>query len=276
MPRPSRRKASAADVRRLAEQDKARRVADKYFDLETGSERGEDEHDPVDAGYRLDPPRRARASAARPTPPPPRVLTPKERLFVAEYLVDTNATQAAIRAGYSEKTAAAIGYENLRKPHIRKLIDAAMAERVARIGWDADRVLERLGDEVTADLSDLFAEDGTLKPVADWPLIWRQGLVAGIETEERSDAVGGVDGDLEFRPVTIRKIKLSDRVRRLELLGKHVAVGAFRDKVEHNVAEPLKQLYEQLIGKGIRPVDPAAPSALPAGPSAIRPRDPAA
>ena len=68
-------------------------------------------------------------------------LTAKQQLFVEEYLVDLNATQAAIRAGYSADTAGAIGAENLKKPHIRARIDKAMAERSKRTGVNADRIV---------------------------------------------------------------------------------------------------------------------------------------
>lgn len=71
-------------------------------------------------------------------------LRGKQALFVAEYLVDLNATQAAIRAGYSAKTATEIGHENLRKPQIAAAIAAANAERSRRTGITADRVLEEL------------------------------------------------------------------------------------------------------------------------------------
>lgn len=67
-------------------------------------------------------------------------LTPKQARFVDEYLVDFNATQAAIRAGYSEKTAYSIGWENLRKPEIKK----AISERIAEMTMEADEALLRL------------------------------------------------------------------------------------------------------------------------------------
>ena len=60
-------------------------------------------------------------------------LTDKQKRFVEEYLVDLNATQAAIRAGYSEKTAYSIGVENLRKPEIKKAIEKAQNERSERV-----------------------------------------------------------------------------------------------------------------------------------------------
>ena len=71
-------------------------------------------------------------------------LTAKQQVFVNEYLIDLNATQAAIRAGYSEKAAAEIGCENLIKPNIRDAIAEAQAERAKRTQIDADWVLREL------------------------------------------------------------------------------------------------------------------------------------
>lgn len=68
-------------------------------------------------------------------------MTPKQQAFVREYLVDLNATQAAIRAGYSAATAGAIGAENLTKPAIAAAIAAAQDERARRVEIDADAVL---------------------------------------------------------------------------------------------------------------------------------------
>lgn len=72
------------------------------------------------------------------------MLTDKQRRFVEEYLVDLNATQAAIRAGYSENTARAIGAENLTKPDIEAALAAAMAERSKRTEVSSDYVLESI------------------------------------------------------------------------------------------------------------------------------------
>lgn len=152
-------------------------------------------------------------------------LNDKQRRFVEEYLVDLNATQAAIRAGYSERSAGQMGDVLLKKHEIAEAVAEAQAARARRTRVDADWVLQRLADEAEADLADLYTEDGALKPVHQWPLIWRKGLVAGVEAEElRADGV--VMG-------MVRKLKLSDRVKRLELIGKHVGVQAFREQVEH-------------------------------------------
>lgn len=152
-------------------------------------------------------------------------LTAKQARFVQEYLIDLNATQAALRAGYSAKTAEQLGYQLLQKTSVQARISEAQKERSERTGIDAAWVLTRLATEANADLADLYDENGGLKPVHDWPLIWRQGLVAGIDIEELR-----VDGEVAG---TVRKIKISDRIKRIELIGKHVDVQAFKDQIEH-------------------------------------------
>jgi phage terminase small subunit len=154
-------------------------------------------------------------------------VTPLQAKFVGEYLIDLNATQAAVRAGYSPDTARQIGSENLSKPDIAEAIIAAKSDRSRRTGIDAAWLLTRLADEAEADLSDLYDDAGALKPVKDWPAIWRKGLVAGIKAIEERDDRGNVVG-------VLREVKLSDRVKRLELIGKHIDVQAFKDRVEHS------------------------------------------
>ena len=152
-------------------------------------------------------------------------LTGKQKLFVAEYLIDLNATQAALRAGYSPKTAQFIGPENLHKPSIIAAIAEAQKGRTTRTRTDADWVLKRLVKEAEAKISDLFEEDGSVRPVKDWPDVWQQGLVTGVDVQEDH-----VKGKKVGQTV---KLKLSDRIRRIELIGKHIDVGAFADRHEH-------------------------------------------
>lgn len=160
-------------------------------------------------------------------------LNAKQQRFVQEYLIDLNATQAAIRAGYSEKTAHSAGPRLLDNVDICKAIDAARAKRSERTKIDADWLLKRMAEEADADLSDLYDDNGAIKPIKDWPKIWRQGLVAGIEHVEVRDAEGNATGDV------IVKVKLSDRVRRLELIGKHVKVNAFQEVIQHKGLDGL-------------------------------------
>lgn len=83
-------------------------------------------------------------------------LTPKQQRFVDEYLIDLNATQAAIRAGYSEKTAGAIGNENLTKPEISEAIAAAQKARSERVQVDQDWVLRQWVEIASADPRELI------------------------------------------------------------------------------------------------------------------------
>lgn len=149
-------------------------------------------------------------------------MNDRQRRFVEEYLVDLNATQAAIRAGYSVKTAYSQGERLLRNVEVATAIAAAQADRSKRTRIDADWVLARLGAEVEADLADLYREDGSVKPVHEWPLIWRQGLVAGVEVERIGEGAG-----------TVTKLKISERIKRIDLIGKHIDVQAFKERIEH-------------------------------------------
>jgi len=154
-------------------------------------------------------------------------LTPKQFRFAEEYLVDLNATKAAIRAGYSEDTAGSQGHDLLKKPEMQAAIETMRAERSRITNIDAAWVLTRLAQEAFADVSDLYEESGALKPVHEWPMVWRTGLIAGIETAQEFETV---DGEKQSVGI-VHKIKLSDRLKRIELLGKHVNIKAFSDQL---------------------------------------------
>ena len=126
-------------------------------------------------------------------------LTDKQRRFAEEYLADLNATQAAIRAGYSENTAAAIGEENLRKPEIAKMIQAEMEARSIRTQISQDDVVQEL---------------------------------AGIA----------------FVPVADSVVKVRDKLRALELLGKHL--GMFTDRVQMEVHGGVEEYLRKLEESG--------------------------
>ena len=149
-------------------------------------------------------------------------LTPKQQRFVEEYLIDLNATQSAIRAGYSEKTAAAIGAENLIKPNIAKAIEEAQNKRTEQTQIDAAYVLKRLVEIDQMDVLDIMDDQMKIRPVNEWPKVWRQ-YVVNLENLELSDGEG-----------CFKKIKWPDKVKNLELLGRHVSVGAFKDKIVHS------------------------------------------
>lgn len=151
-------------------------------------------------------------------------LTDKQEMFCREYLIDLNATQAAIRAGYSEKTANEQGAQNLAKLSIAQRIIELKAERNERVEVNADYVLRRLVEIDEMDVLDILLANGELKPIKDWPKVWRTTLSGMDVTEMAGDAAG-----------LLKKIKWPDKVKNLELLGKHVTVQAFKDNVKNEL-----------------------------------------
>lgn len=168
-------------------------------------------------------------------------LTKKQKLFVEEYLIDLNATQAAIRAGYSPDTAYSIGQENLKKPEIKNAIDKALAERSRRTGINQDRVLMELAriallnpanvvdfDEAT------IREDATVDDLA---------AVASVKVKRFPTKEGeGIE----------REIKFYDKNKALDALGRHL--GMFQNNVNVNVesSSKLDDIMSQLGGEGLK------------------------
>jgi phage terminase small subunit len=177
-------------------------------------------------------------------------VTPKQEAFVREYLLDLNSSAAARRAGYRGDPNT-IGPRLLANVGVRSLIEKAQQERAERVQVDADWVLKRLHSEATADLADLYDENGHLRPINEWPMVWRTGLVAGIETATERD---GSDEEGKPQFVTVRKVKLSDRVRMIELIGKHIGVGAFKERLEiedvTDRAEQMRKRREARLAQG--------------------------
>jgi phage terminase small subunit len=153
-------------------------------------------------------------------------LNPKQTRFVAEYLVDLNATQAAIRAGYSKKTAESIGLQLLRKTHVAKAVAAGKAAQLDSAALTALRVLEEYRRLAFADLRGFFDEKtGDLKALTD--LTPEQAAcIASVEVLIKNAKAG--DGVTD----TIHKIKLWDKTRALESLAKHF--GLLTEKIEHS------------------------------------------
>lgn len=142
-------------------------------------------------------------------------MTKKQKRFVEEYLIDLNATQAAIRAGYSPHTAKDIGCENLAKPNIAAAISQAMAERSKRTGINQDRVLQELARIGFAKITDIVDPD-----------------TAKIRADASDDDLACIQS-IKIKPSefgTEREVKLYDKKSALVDLGKHL--GLFKDKME--------------------------------------------
>lgn len=154
-------------------------------------------------------------------------MTPKQQRFVDEFPVDLNATQAAIRAGYSLHTAAAIGCELLAKPEIAAAIRAALAERQRRTAITADRVLEELARVAFVDPRGFFGSDGSLKRLEDL-------------TEEQAAALASLDmleeyagsGQERQQIGWVKKIRFWPKIGALRLLMAHL--GMLIERHEHS------------------------------------------
>lgn len=173
-------------------------------------------------------------------------LSDKQAAFVDEYLIDFNAKQAAIRAGYSAKAAEQQGSRLLSIAKVQHGIKLRSQQRTERIELDQDFVLKRLASELQADLADLYDKDsGDLRPVHEWPLAWRLGLV----TDHEVLVAHSEDGPATFT----KKIKQSDRLKRLELLMRHL--GMLNDRVQIDArAELLEAARSVTQGTpGVRP-----------------------
>lgn len=146
-------------------------------------------------------------------------LTAKQQRFVEEYLVDLNATQAAIRAGYSVDNADKIGSELLGKTRVSEKICQAMAERSKRTGISQDRVIQELARIAFVNPQNVInSKDASVREDAS------EDDLACIQSVKVKTM------DSERGTSTEREVKLNDKMKALELLGKHL--GMFKDKVE--------------------------------------------
>jgi phage terminase small subunit len=156
------------------------------------------------------------------------MMTPLQAAFCEEYLVDLNGTQAAIRAGYSPRGARIRAGELLRKPKVKAVIDAAMAARSARTGITAERVLEEIAKTAFTDIRALFDGHGRLKRPEDL----EDDIASSIASIEVVTKPGGMDEDGNKTVEHIHKIKQWDKIKALELLGKHLGMFVDRHRLE--------------------------------------------
>lgn len=136
----------------------------------------------------------------------------RRKRFVAEYLIDLNGTQAAIRAGYSPRTASAEAARLMTIPSVRDGVDRAIADRARRTGITADRVLREIACIAFANAGDIVDMDtGQVAPDAA-----RDDLAALSEIR--------VKYDLQGKKIIGREIKMCDKMRALDMLCKHLGL----------------------------------------------------
>lgn len=183
-------------------------------------------------------------------------LTAKQKRFCDEYLIDLNATQAAIRAGYSEKTAYRTGADNLRKPQIEEYIAKRQKELSRSTEITQERVIKELALIAFSNNADYahvvekkmqVEAGGALVDVLDKdgnPVMYRtvEPVLTEELTEEQKRALAvikkGRDG---------LEVKSCDKVKALELLGKHL--GIFTDKIEANLNDTTRSELQELLAQ---------------------------
>jgi phage terminase small subunit len=173
-------------------------------------------------------------------------------LFVAEYLIDLNATRAAKSAGYSAKTAKEQGYRLLTNVHVSAAIAEKSKKRAEKLEITADRVLNELalmgfsnmmdylnitGGAATIDLSNLTREQAA--------------AIQEITVEEYVERTGGSsdDSDDDFERVKRTKFKLSDKRGSLELLGRHLKLFTDKVEVESSLKVDIQDVKQRLLAK---------------------------
>ena len=161
-------------------------------------------------------------------------LTAKQAAFVAEYLVDLNATQAAIRAGYSAKTADRIGPDLLGKTCVAESIQKAMQKREARTEITQDRVLQEYAKLAFLDPRRFYDADGNLIDIPNLPADVA-AAISGMDI-----AVEKAGSDESGNPVfaQVRKIKLADKKGALDSVARHL--GMFNDKISQTINAEVK------------------------------------
>lgn len=169
-------------------------------------------------------------------------LNPKQAQFVREYLIDLNATQAAKRAGYSEKTAYAQGQRLLKHAEVAAALSEAQAKRAERTEISADRVLHELAKIGFGDIRKVFTPSGNLLSPAEMD-DEVAATIASVEVVTRR--IPGGDGE-EAEVEHIHKIKAWDKLGALTQIGRHL--GMFTDKTEHTggVTLVMQSLDDQL------------------------------
>lgn len=166
-------------------------------------------------------------------------LTDKQQRFVDEYLIDLNATQAAIRAGYSVRTANEQGAQNLAKLSIQDAISKKMAARSRRTGVNAERVVLELAKVAFAKMTDIVDSNGKIKEDAS------PDDLACIESIKYKESDNEYGGSVE------REVKIASKLKALELLGKHLGMWSDKFNVTVEKSEKLDDIIAQLGGEGL-------------------------
>jgi phage terminase small subunit len=181
-------------------------------------------------------------------------LTPKQQKFCEEYLIDLNASQAAIRAGYSKETYGSIGHENLQKPEIQEYITILQQELQTKTGITKERVLAEFAKIAFFDLRDAYTGDGSLKAPNELS-DEAAGAISGIDVYE--ERVSDEDSEEKIVVGTTKKIKLHDKIRALDSLSKHLGL---YEKDNRQKEIPVTFNYNGLSDQALREIAALRPT----------------
>lgn len=160
-------------------------------------------------------------------------LREKQQRFVEEYLIDLNGTQAAIRTGYSARTANEQASRLLANVSVQQAISERMAERSKRTGVNQDRVILELARIAFLRVTDVVDKNGNIKDDAS------EDDLSCIESIKYKHSVSDTGSSTE------REVKVASKLKALELLGRHM--GMFKDKVDVSVLQGEKSKLDDLI-----------------------------
>ena len=162
-------------------------------------------------------------------------MTPKQRMFVNEYLIDLNASAAYRRSGYTSGNPNVNGPRLLANAGIATAVQEAQAARAAATGVTAERVVVELARIAFGDARAIFSSAGELLPPAEWPNEL-SAAISGVEVATNSKGEGAVEH--------VAKVRFWDKVRALELLARHL--GMLNDKLKLDASEGLAAALEAM------------------------------
>jgi phage terminase small subunit len=166
---------------------------------------------------------------------PAKGLTKRQEVFIAEYCVHLDATNAAIKAGYSKKSAMCQGSQLLANPKVKAEIAKKMGKRCGKLEITSENVLQELAKLAFYDPGALLEPDGSMKQIKDIDDVTRMA-VAGMEVVELFEGTG----DQKHAYGLCKKIKLADKGQNLERLGRYLKL--FTDKIEVDATGNLAEM----------------------------------
>ncbi len=178
-----------------------------------------------------------------------RKLTPRQQRFVEEYILDLNATAAAVRSGYSKKTADRIGPELLGKTCVAVAVEKAKAMRSERTEITADWVLEQYAAVWNAKITDVLTQNDQdefeLRRLEEWPEIWHKMTTPGEMKRLKARSRDGKEASWDDIGQQI-KMNIFPKSEALKKIGEHVLVKAFPQRGDVNLTLNIDGIREEL------------------------------